>query len=216
MRSLNQFADNILLDVKQPFNYVLRESIKDDIKQLRAEFLRQDYSSNAGMNDISYRQRFSLKLIDVESNECGAPIELCLRRTDVKVPFPVRRKTTEPFFYIGSRAGDTFTYINIVDLPYIHLQSFSENINPYFIFNNYVYILKKDRLKFLTFEDIFENPDEVLTVCVDSDKCFTDDDEDFPLTLDMFSRIKRTILVEKLQTIPKNDLEVKVDTEHDN
>lgn len=216
MASLNQITDNILGDLGKPFDYVLSQRIKFAIKMYRSLYIRNDFEKNGGLNADTFVQRFTIPLIKVTGiDACGMDsLDCAVLRTQTKIPKPVRRKTNSPFRFVGSANGkESFSKYSITDLQYLQEERFSFTQKIYDYVNDYIFILTTSNLDFITVEDIFDEPDKVLELCINSDKCFSDDDDDFPIPMDMIARITEGILNGKIRLPKPDDLKVDINAD---
>ncbi len=206
MPSLNQIADTIIDRLNQPFNTMLRERKKFEVKYWRAEFIRQSVEKNG----LSYEfiQPFETDLTKVDkADTCIANINCPVLRTKNKIPKPVRLKDDVPFKYVGELGGNnSYSYTELEELPFTLSNKYTAKSIRYNYTNGYIYVFNNTKLKFISIQGIFTNP-ELINSC--SNLCYNDDME-FPIADDMLRSIIEGIVNEELKA-PVKDREVKVE-----
>lgn len=213
--SFKEVVDYLLGELGQPYNYVLKERLVHDIKGYRSLFLRQELERDKNFNINIFKQRFQLEVQNIDSlDNCFKLFDCSIKRTVDLVPKPIRLKTTEPFSYVGT-TDTAFANYDISDIQYLEYNKFPSLILPYTYLNNYIYIFKNPKLKYITVEGIFNDPEQVELFCKKSlgEDCSLID----PQTLDIFTsedlikRIEDTILNNKLKYLQiSNDEEIKL------
>ena len=206
--SLNQIADYVLGELGFDLDYVQRQKAKFAIKMWRAKFLRQDAERN-GL-DKTFVQYYTDSLVKVDTGSCLVETGVDVLETEHNVPKPVRTKSGQPFKYVGEvGGGQAWTYAEPEEMQYVAYNKYSPNIIRYSYVNGKVRVLGACLPKYIEIADAFEDPSEAVTHCVDSINCFNDD-EPFPIGMDMLADIIKAILTTKLK-IDEGDEEVTVD-----
>lgn len=210
MPSLNQIAHTICDRLNQPFNVMLHERKKFEVKYWRAELIRQDVNKNG----LSYEfiQSFVTELVKVDkADNCVVGINCTILRTATKIPKPVRLKEDVPFKYVGEVGGNaSYPYTELEELKYTLANKYTGKSIRYNYTNGYIYIFNNTKLKYLSLQGIFTNP-ELVNDCVASGStvCYNDDME-FPIADDMLRVIIDGLVNEELKT-PVTDLEVPIE-----
>lgn len=100
MGTLNQYAARITNMVNQPNNHELKERVKDMIKTMFANRIRQSVEKN-GIDDILKLTFIApveeLKYSDILPTEYRVANKIRLLGTKYKVPTPVRIQSDAPF-----------------------------------------------------------------------------------------------------------------------
>jgi hypothetical protein len=210
MASLNQIADGLTLELKRPEDTILRDLIKDLIKQQRALYLRQSIDKYGV--DLQYIQRYRAELIKVDkADTCLVTVGCAIHRTENKVPTPVRYNCDVPFQFVGSvDEGITFVYTPMSGWKHTSYNKYTANIVRYDYIDNYIYLFNTRRLKYISIRAIYENPSLIIP-CMNDDIvgiCYTDDME-FPIPEDLLTIIRQNILKE-FGVIKPEDTEVKI------
>lgn len=207
MGTLNQYAARVANMVNQPFNHELKERIKDMIKTVFANRIRQSVDKH-GIDDI-LKLSFTAEINEVKYNDI-LPVEyriankIKLYGTINKVPTPVRINNDAPFSFVGNTNGEPYTYVNSITalkyrgsgrptLPSIGCATSWLLINRHIIVvtNNEASSVKDLRNNSQIFvTGIFENPEQVLTMYNYLDS----DDIELPLPNDMLESIIQEVL----------------------
>ena len=210
MGTLNQYASRIAHLVNQPDNHVLKERVKDMIKTMFANRIRQSVSKH-GIDDI-LKLTYSAGL-DWSDNEYNNIPSLC---TDEYIFKPVRIESDAPFMSVTSKGGIPIRYENSSIAAKCRKSGRQTHFPTgssisYTYVNNKIHIYGEGDI----FDDIeengiyitsiFENPDEVLAVITETNA----DDIALPLPDDMLEDIIYTILKVEFNMYPK-DIDIKI------
>ena len=113
MGTLNQYAARIANMVNQPNNHELKERVKDMIKTMFANRIRQSVEKN-GIDDILKLTFIApveeLKYSDILPTEYRVANKIRLLGTKYKVPTPVRIQSDAPFAFVGDTVGNGYMY----------------------------------------------------------------------------------------------------------
>jgi hypothetical protein len=180
MGTLNQYAARIANMVNQPNNHELKERVKDMIKTMFANRIRQSVEKN-GIDDILKLTFIApveeLKYSDILPTEYRVANKIRLLGTKYKVPTPVRIQSDAPFAFVGDTVGNGYMYESSITSLKLR-QSGRPTCSPtgypraYIILNGHIIIAEKvgtkdidDRRQIneVMITGIFENPDEVLS-----------------------------------------------------
>ena len=202
MGTLNQYAARIANMVNQPNNHELKERVKDMIKTMFANRIRQSVEKN-GIDDILKLTFIApveeLKYSDILPTEYRVANKIRLLGTKYKVPTPVRIQSDAPFAFVGDTGRPT---CSPTGYP-----------RAYIILNGHIIIAEKvgtkdidDRrpINEVMITGIFENPDEVLSFFKNEDG----QDIELPLPNDMLESIIQEILKTEFGIYPQ-DLDIK-------
>lgn len=208
--TLNQIADTIIDRLNQPFNKMLRERKKFEVKYWRAELIRQDDAKNG----LSYEfiQTTTIDLIKVDkADNCLIGVDCEVLRSKTKIPKPVRLKSDVPFKYVGEvGGGSSYPYCEIEELRYTKSNKYTSKFIRYAYMNGYLYVFNNTKLKFLTLQGIFSYPELVNTCTSDSSPVCYNDDMEFPIAADMLRVIIDGLVNEELKT-PVDKIDVPIE-----
>lgn len=207
--TLNQLADSIANQLRQPFNHELRERIKDLFKEEMSLYIRRSIKEH-GIDDIlkiSYTAK--LKLVD----ELNDPIEDSkkkdkLLRTQFRIPTPVRIKNDSPFTFVGSANRRTsIAKRNLREHYLMHSFSSTGISFSYDYINGYIYLYdhkdNKYKSDYILIESIFESPEEVLSIYDDVDG----QDIQLPMPADLVAIIRDKVL-QRVGSVQQKDISV--------
>lgn len=204
MGTLNQYAARIASLVNQPDNHELKERIKDMIKTVFANRIRQSVEKH-GIDDI-------LKLT------YEAEVQLVTGSTDElvtknKVATPIRIISDAPFMFVGTTNGQAYRYENSRGAAKCRQSGRATHTSTgsntsYFIENGYIHIIKpkNTNISKIQITSIFENPDEVLATTCDGQ------DIELPFPNDMLENIIYEILKTEFNMYPR-DIDIKVNSD---
>ncbi|SRR6266403_4478693 len=212
MPTLNQIADTIIDRLNQPFNIMLKERKKFEVKYWRSMMIRQDVAKNG----LSYEflQSFVTNLTKIDKGDnCVIGIDCIILRTKTKIPKPVRLKDDVPFKYVGEIGGNnSFVYTELEELKYTNSNKYTYNVIRYNYTNGYVYIFNNTKLKYISLQGIFTNPESINSCTSGGTTLCYNDDMEFPIADDMLQTIIDGIVNEELKA-PVDNKEVKIEQE---
>jgi hypothetical protein len=217
MASLNQIVDNIALRLDQPFNTILKDSLKFTVRHYRAEFIRNDMNKN-GLS-FQYLQSFIANVSKVnvlddcnDDGENDLDDSCYILRSTNKIPNPIRINGSINFKFVGtsnpSGGLNPFTYTEDHEMDFSSYNKYTGCVPRYFMRNGYMFFKNIKRLKYVRIEHSFENPEDVFNYCSATSGCYTDDME-FPISIDMLRNITNGILSGEFKIVPDD---VVVDT----
>lgn len=222
MASINQIVSEICHGLGQPNNHVLRENIKSIIFHTRNELIRHGYE-NHGYIDKGLTQRYSVSLIDINDGELedldvSLNLIRVIKRTEQKVPKPVRLTNNLPFHRVSSVG-----YYSNIEFPYIKETSarFRNSVPglcglpSYDYINGYIYLFPSDNegvnnnfeINKIVIEGAFENPTEVSLLNNETNSLITDIyDDEWLIPEDMIGQLKDVVYKrDLLQTYRENN-----------
>ena len=210
MQTLNLVADKLANLLKQPDNHELKERIKESFKNLMATYIRQSVEKH-GIDD-SLVISFEVKLITTKFPESIFHEQgIQVKRTEFKLPTPVRFQNSSPFVYVGDGVN-AFTYVNEREFTKT-ISSFPSGSSLIYLYKNgYIYCKSMDDTHIIKHESlradsIYENPEEVLGYYnLESDF----QDTVLPFPRDILARITTELLRNEFGVIP-NPNEIKVE-----
>ena len=210
MATLNEIVYNIAETVGKGLDVILRERLKFTVKYYRAEFIRQDIERN-GISSV-FQQRFTAKLVKTDlADSCALTVGCTVLKTEKPIPTPVRIKTSGGLFkYVGTADfADAFSYREVQELKYSKYNKFTGNSISYDYKNNHIYVFNNTKIKFVTVQGIFEDPESVNSCA--SEVCYTDDSP-YPISADMIRRITLGIRSGELAIMtPDREVDVQED-----
>lgn len=190
----------------EPNNKVLRENIKLLIIHTRNEVIRRSYE-NHGYVDKGLTQRFKVNIIDVFDGELELPEDLDyvdvtkVKRTEQKVPRPVRLTNNLPFdrvSSIGYKTSKEFPYIKETSARFRGAVPGLQGLTCYDYINGYIYLFpsncKSFDLNTICIEGAFEHPTQIeVTNGETSSWDALMDNNEWLLSEDMIGQIKEII-----------------------
>lgn len=207
MASIAQLTSEIVHSLGQPNNHVMRERVKSLIIHTRNEIIRRSYENHAYVDKI-LTQRFTVSIVDVNDGDVklpddyeGFPLDI-IKRTEQKVPRPVRLVNNLPFdrvSSVGYKTNREFPYIKETtarfrgDVPGLCGAISYDYINEYL----YLFPANKDKkinLDKIVIESAFEHPNIIADLngeLTDEDKLY--EHNEWLLSEDMIGQIKEII-----------------------
>ena len=206
MASINQLVSEFAHSLKSPNNKALRENIKLLIIHTRNELIRRSYE-NHNYVDKGLVQRFKVTLTTINDGEIVLPegVDLSfipkIKRTEQKVPTPVRLTNNLPFDRVSSVG-----YATSREFPFIKETSarFRKHLPGmcampcYDYINGYIYIFPADGKSFdieaIIIESAFEYPTEIQLANGEINALDAElDKNEFLMSEDMIGQIKDMI-----------------------
>ena len=206
MASINQLVSEFAHSLKSPNNKALRENIKLLIIHTRNELIRRSYE-NHNYVDKGLVQRFKVTLTTINDGEIVLPegVDLScipkIKRTEQKVPTPVRLTNNLPFDRVSSVG-----YATSREFPFIKETSarFRKHLPGmcampcYDYINGYIYIFPADGKSFdieaIIIESAFEYPTEIQLANGEINALDAElDKNEFLMSEDMIGQIKDII-----------------------
>lgn len=207
--TLNEAAERIAYERKDPFNIMFKETIKFSIRYWRAILIRRDVAAN-GISE-EYLQRIHLPLIKVDkADSCNFDLGACngILRTKFSIPQPIRLKNDIPFKYVGDAYGKSYSYTEYEEIPFTCYNRFTSKSIRYNYTNGYLYVFNNKLIKSITIQTAFVDPYKANTVC--GGVCFNDDSE-FPCPADLMFSIITGILNGEFKMITQLNGDVDLD-----
>ena len=205
MASIGQLVSEIAHTIGEPNNQGLREHIKLVLCQTRNEIIRHSYE-NHGYVDRVLTQRFKVSLIEVPDGEIEIPEEYLndvtkIRRTEQKVPRPVRLTNNLPFdrvSSIGYKTNREFPFIKETSARFRSAVPGLCAMPCYDYINGFIYIFPADGKDFMLekiiIESAFEHPTEIeINNGLVDPLAMLDDSNEWLLSEDMIGQIKEII-----------------------
>lgn len=213
MGTLNQYASRIAHLVNQPNNHVLKERIKDMIKTMFANRIRQSVEKH-GIDDI-LKLSYTITLTGTKvKDNVDNSAEFNNFKSENNIATPIRIENDAPFLYVGTTDGLAYQYLNShTALKFSQSGRVTHSpIGYYLITNGKLLVHLKDDIhvgktdvakgvtKDVVITAIFENPDEVLSILNSDDG----QDVELPFPNDMLESIIQEILKTEFNIYPKD------------
>lgn len=213
MATLNQLSSRIAHIINQSDNHILKERIKDMVKDMFANRIRQSVEKHGIDDTLKLTFAVNIKSTDLGNIVEGSkqPVQITIYSSENKIPIPVRIISDAPFTNVYNyRDGNSFQYVN--SLTEFKLRTKGRptylptgGVRVYTIINNYLiiygYDYDKGPVQNIHITGIFENPEEVLTYYNGEDG----GDIELPLPSDMIEEIIATILKVEFNLVPKDE-----------
>ena len=221
MASIAQLVSEMAHSVGQPNNKALRENLKLLIIQTRNEVIRRSYE-NHGYVDKILTQRFKVTLTTVNDGEITLPqgyedVDIVkIKRTEQKVPRPVRLTNNLPFDRVSSAGYKTnreFPYIKETSARFRGSVPGLCGMPCYDYINEYIYIFPAEGKSFdanaIVIESAFEHPNEISLAngTLSAEDMWLDQNE-YLLSEDMIGQIKEIIYKRDLLQNPRETDEI--------
>lgn len=217
MASINQVISEIAHSVKQFDSVPVRRGVELAIYHNLSKLIRQSYERN-GYTDRSLVQKFRVKLIDVKDGdlhlEDSSFIDEVIKRSEVKVPKPVRLTNNLPFSSIRTIGSK-----NSVSIPFVKeaSSSFYNNLPGYpclpryDYINGYIYLtgikFYYTELNNILVEAPFEIPTDILME-TNENEFKLDKDDIFVIPEDMIYDLKKLVLDEMNSQVIRETSEI--------
>jgi hypothetical protein len=201
MATLNQIAESIAISYGKEFDEVYMDSLKFRIKIYRSKFIK-DSLDKGTLNGIDL-QAMTIKMKQIETfDDCVPNINCTFLRSVNKIPKPIRWNANSPFKFVGTADRyKIFVYTSPEFMNYMSSSQFTGKSTIYYsVINNYLVILNNSIIDFVTLEHYFNNPEEVVSFC-NNTECYNDDME-FPCPEDILMYIIRSIREEERNIVP--------------
>lgn len=222
MASIAQLVSEFAHSLGQPNNKALRENIKLLIIQTRNEVIRRSYE-NHGYVDKILTQRFTVSLTDVNDGNIQLPEGIDIdftkiKRTEQKVPRPVRLTNNLPFDRVSSAGFETsrvFPYIKETSARFRKAVPGLCGMICYDYINEYIYLFPTCgnivNINKIVIESAFEHPNEILYKQGDVNNLdIALDNNEWLLSEDMLGQIKELIYKRDLLSTIRETNEVKL------
>ncbi|KKN88755.1 hypothetical protein LCGC14_0246460 [marine sediment metagenome] len=204
-------ADNIAANRDKVGDYSFIKRMEDNILDLRALFIRREYSRDNVLSPSVIQDLDNLALQETDDIECEGDIDVTVMRTVARVPNPIRIKNGKlgsSFTFVGSNdRTESMTYIDPEDLPGLMQTKFINRLGYYAYLNKYIYIYNSKSTT-INIRAAFGDPRELrkLKNC-SGGVCFTGD---FELEQDLSNAIEKEIYTKLDINIPEPE-EIKID-----
>lgn len=226
MASVAQLVSELAHSLGQPNNFPLRENLKSLVIHTRNEVIRHSYE-NHGYVDKGLVQRFKVSLIDVYDGDITKLEEIDfedlelddldiskIKRTEQKVPKPIRLTNNLPFdrvSSVGFKTNRVFPFIKESSARFRKAVPGLCGIPCYDYINGYIYIFpvcgKEFELQKIIIESAFEHPTFIQIQNGEIDELDVELDlNEWVLSEDMIGQIKEIIYKrDLLQTVRQTD-----------
>lgn len=202
MSSLNQLISEIAHSVQQADSVPVRRAIRQAIIHSRNELIRHSYS-NHNYTDKVLKQRFRLTLVDIPDGDIPDTDDLAqtkVKRTQNKVPRPIRLDNNNPFHSIRSAGATSPIIIPFISEAVTHFYESLPGMRccpSYDYINDYIYFNGlNESINAIIVESVFEYPHEIKLETSDNGEYFSsiDDDDEFFLPEDLVNSVKKLVL----------------------
>tara|TARA_R100000995_G_C3472026_1_gene118842 strand:+ start:235 stop:948 length:714 start_codon:yes stop_codon:yes gene_type:complete len=211
--TLNEIAYNLLNLVRggrsNHDEHISLDQIKFNIKHYRAVFIRRDYQKNGFTSRHIEQDLGCLPITKVDASKCcDLPVDCAVYRTVSKIPKTVRYNFQDAISHVGDITGlGTIPIVSPQTVKWLPYDKYTNKKMKAYLLDDYVYIYNAEGLQYINVRGVFENPQDVAKFdCCgngtdDCNSCYSDDDHDFPIPMDMIQRINQGILGGELQLL---------------
>jgi hypothetical protein len=198
MASLNQIVFNLANQAGEPNNTVLQERLKFMVEYYRALFIRRDSERNFNVPD-KFTQTLTYEMEWVSAVEaCGVALPCQILRTKELVPPPVNLKNASGFLYVGAVDGqESYQYVTAEQVPYSMFGKFSGNQPKYFYKYSRLFLVNSSAMC-IDVKMVVESPATGGLAGGGGVICL-DPNAEYPITMDMVSRVSEAIMKNELQ-----------------
>lgn len=209
MATLNESAEHIAFELKDPLNVELKENIKFSLKYWRATLIRRDVARNGMSTEFLQRYYFDLIKVD-KADACNFNLDCQILRSKYEIPVPIRLNNDSAYKFIGDVNGKGWTETEYEEIPYVAYNKYTSKDIRVAIVNRYFYVFGNTKLRKGMTQAAWANPSLINNDC--EGNCYTDDSE-FPLPLDMLQQITQGILSTEYKIMNFKDNEVEINAE---
>jgi len=198
--TLNEIAYNLLNLVRggrsNQDEHISLEQIKFNIRHYRAMFIRRDYAKN-GFNSRHVEQDLGcVHLEPVDASKCcNLPASCSVYRTKKHIPRTIRYNFEEAISYVGDVYGTgTIPLVNPNTIKWLPYDKYTNKKLKAYMIGDYMYIYNAEGLESINIRGVFEDPRDVsrFNECIKGD-CYNDDEE-YPVPLDMLNLINSGLI----------------------
>ena len=216
--TLNEIAYNLLNLIRggrsNHDEHISLDQLKFNIKYYRAMFIRRDYARNGFISRHIEQDLGCLKIVKVDASKCcSLPISCAVYRTEQKIPKTIRFNFEEAITHVGDVTGTgTIPFVHSSTVKWLPYDKYTKEKMKSYMIEDYLYIYNANGLEFVNVRGIFEDPKTIVEFkdC-DSGDCYNDEDHDYPIPMDMITRINEGVLSGELQLL----VNTKTDTTND-
>lgn len=223
MSTLREITYSIL-DILKPNNLssssLNEELVKQYIKVVRAQLIRQILSKNIPLDSVFIQSLGCISLIKADKSDCcDFPVGCKVLRTQVPIPTPIDGGTS-----LITRVGPVnlfekaYQNVQLERVPFLKTNQYTRNIIKWFKanINGYIYLVTDGSLQSLgqevvNIQGVFEDPEKVgeFINCSTGTACFNADSP-YPFPESMLPTLKemvmkRFLMIETSQPIDKNN-----------
>mgnify|MGYP003679147138 FL=1 len=198
--TLNEIAYNLLNLIRggksNQDESISLDQIKFNIKYYRAMFIRRDYSQNGFISRHIEQDLGCVGLEKVDASKCcSLPISCAVYKTETPIPKTIRFNFEEAITHVGDVTGmGTIPFVHSSAIQFLPYDKYTKNKMKSYMIEDYLYVYNANGLEFINIRGVFEDPQRVsdFAECVDGG-CYSDDG-DYPIPMDMITRINQGML----------------------
>jgi len=198
--TLNEIAYNLLNLVRggrsNTDEHISLEQIKFNIRHYRAMFIRRDYSKNGFSSRHIEQDLGCVYLEPVDASKCcDLPTSCSVYRTKKTIPRTVRYNFEEAISYVGDVHGTgTIPLVKPNTVKFLPYDKYTKDRLKAYMIGDYLYVYNADGLEAVNIRGVFEDPRDVsrFDECT-SGSCY-DDNEEYPVPLDMLNIINSGLI----------------------
>lgn len=179
------------------------------IHQIRAMLISQDLSNGKDVSDFWLQTIACLGLIQVDSSECCDTNNGCMiLRTSIPIPNTIESNSCDTIIRIESVNGKLISRTSAFASKYDNFSKYTSKKAKWFEKDRYIYIINDPYINKINVVGIFDDPTELADyVNCEDDVCY-DDDDFYPISSRMASKITDIIVKTKILPfiqMPKDD-----------
>ena len=180
---------------------ISEEQIKFWFNEYRALLIRQELSERATISD-SYTQTIVVEFAKVDVVEhCELSSDCFVLKSTKPIPKTIRRNSANSILSVKSLDERlTFSETNTSRKVFNKYNKYTPNAVRWYIKDDYIYIINNTKIQYARLTVILEDPSEAYNFqCAKNVSCYPNDDAEYPISLDMASRITDIIIKSRLQ-----------------
>ena len=195
--SLNKIVSSLAARVDQPFNVDLQNELKHIVGYKRANYTQQ-FLEKHPFQRLLFLQKVTLALEKAPKDDC-TPVEGCIiMRTKCEVPTPIRSDKTIFDFVGDSNFVNGYAKQDPAFIQDNEFNRFTANKPNWYYMNKRIYIYNSTVINRIGLRGVFESPAAV-AACACTDTVCYDDNDPYPISLDILNAIIRDTLQVELR-----------------
>ena len=178
------------------------EQIKFWFNAYRSVLIRQELSERTTVSN-SYIQHIIVEFEKIDIVEfCGTTTSDCyVLKSKNKIPKTIRRNDSTSILAVQSLDEKvSFSETNFAKKLFDKYNKYTPNLVRWYIKDDYMYLTNNTKIKWLKLSLILEDPQDAKNFqCSGGINCYPDDDAEYPVSLDLGSKITDMIIKLRLQ-----------------
>ncbi len=211
MATLKQIAYEIAERQGRATDSAFIEQTKFEVEAMRSLLFRRDFERNNVIPLQLIQSIRGLDVIEIDITEIpGLDVGCKIYRTKKQIPAPMNLKGMNAFTFVGTvDLKRNYSYIEPIRLGYLKFNRYDQTPMGYFYLNGYLYLTVNP--KKISIMYVIDEPSKLGNfIGSDGMPVFTED-SDYPITMEMVTRVTTSILSSVANTPKGDDHEINVD-----